>query len=168
MRFAGEAWQAQKDKYGRVTLIPRVFRVGGASGSRARILDTKDLHHPLHCDRWGLVMIEALHAAAVFMVSNLTRRDPRSPHRHPWKWCLFVISDIIISRIPVPTTKSGAVIILVNRLGDAIVSRSLVLAIQSKIKASEQFLVLGDYSWQVLRDNLYLQIPTKFIDEERF
>jgi hypothetical protein len=113
-------------------------------------------------------MIEALRTAADFMKNNLTRRDPRSPDRHPWKWCLFVMCDILISRIPVPWPKSGVVIILVNRLGDAIVARSLVLAIQSKIKWNDPFLVLGDHSWQVLRDNVYSQIPTRFIDEKRF
>lgn len=113
-------------------------------------------------------MIEALRTAAAFMINNLTQRDPRSPHRHPWKWCLFVMCDILISQIPVPRPKSGVVVILVNRLGDAIVGRSLVLAIQSKTKRNEPFLVLGDQSWQVLKDNLYSQIPTRFIDETRF
>jgi hypothetical protein len=113
-------------------------------------------------------MIEALRTAAAFMMNNLTRRDPRSPHRHPWKWCLFVMCDILLSHIPVPWPKSGVVIILVNRLGDAIVGRSLVLAIQSKIKQNEPFLVLVDQSWQVLKDNLYSQIPTRFIDEKHF
>lgn len=113
-------------------------------------------------------MIEALRAAAAFMMNNLTRRDPRSLHRHPWRWSLFVMCDILISRIPVPWPKSGVVIILVNRLGDAIVGRSLVLTIQSKIKRGEPFLVLGDHSWKVLKDNLYSEIPTRFIDEKRF
>jgi Glycosyltransferase family 9 (heptosyltransferase) len=78
------------------------------------------------------------------------------------------LCDISISRIPVPRPKSGVVIILVNRLGDAIVGRSLVLSIQSKSKQNEPFLVLGDHSWQVLKNNLYSQIPTRFIDEKRF
>ena len=113
-------------------------------------------------------MIDALRTAATFMIYNLTRRDPRSRYRHPWKWCLFVMCDILISHIPVPWPKSGVVIILVNRLGDAIVGRSPVLAIQSQVKSNEPFLVLGDYSWQVLKDNVYSQIPTRFIDEKRF
>jgi hypothetical protein len=113
-------------------------------------------------------MIEALRAAGKFIANNLTRRDPRSPRRHPWKWCLFVICDVFIARIPVPRPKSGVVVILVNRLGDAIVGRPLVLAIQSHVKHGEPFLVLGDNSWRVLKDNLYAEIPTRFIDEERF
>lgn len=113
-------------------------------------------------------MFEAIRTATTFSIKNLIDRDPRSLSRHPWKWCLFVIFDILISRIPIQRPKSGVVIILVNRLGDAIVGRSLVLAIQSRVNKNEPFLVVGDKNWEVLKDNIYKEIPTKFIDEKRF
>jgi hypothetical protein len=56
----------------------------------------------------------------------------------------------------------------VNRLGDAIVGRSLVLALQSFVAKGQPFLVLGDRSWEVLKDNIYSHIETKYIDEQRF
>jgi ADP-heptose:LPS heptosyltransferase len=59
-------------------------------------------------------------------------------------------------------------VILVNRLGDAIVSRPLILALRSRYRADGPFLVLGDESWRCLADNLYAAIPTTFIDEKRY
>jgi hypothetical protein len=56
----------------------------------------------------------------------------------------------------------------VNRLGDAIVGRSLVLALRSSIAKGQPFLVLGDRSWEGLKDNIYNDIATKYIDERRF
>jgi Glycosyltransferase family 9 (heptosyltransferase) len=111
---------------------------------------------------------EAFRTALKFLMNNLTIRDPRSPSRHPWKWCAFVLSDILIAKLPIPRPKSGVVVILVNRLGDAIVGRSLVLALQSSVAKGQPFLVLGDRSWEVLKDNIYNDIATKYIDEQRF
>src|SRR5215211_722772 len=101
-------------------------------------------------------------------MNNLTIRDPRSPSRHPWKWCVFVLSDILIAKLPIPRPKSGVVVILVNRLGDAIVGRSLVLALRSSVPKGQPFLVLGDRSWEGLKDNIYDDTATKYIDERRF
>jgi|SRR5687767_389311 len=113
-------------------------------------------------------MREAFRTAFKFLMNNLGIRDPRSPSRHPWKWCAFVLSDILIAKFPIPRPKSGVVVILVNRLGDAIVSRSLVLALQSSVAKGQPFMVLGDRSWEVLKDNIYNDLATKYIDERRF
>src|SRR5215471_16215784 len=107
-------------------------------------------------------MLEAFRTALKFLVNNITISDPRSPSRHPWKWCAFVLSDILIAKLPIPRPKSGVVVILVNRLGDAIVGRSLVLSLQSSVAKGQPFLVLGDRSWEVLKDNIYNDIATKY------
>jgi hypothetical protein len=113
-------------------------------------------------------MREAFRTALKFLMNNLVIRDPRSPSRHPWKWCAFVLSDILIAKLPIPRPKSGVVVVLVNRLGDAIVGRSLMLALQSSVAKGQPFMVLGDRSWEVLKDNIYNDIATKYIDERRF
>jgi len=114
-------------------------------------------------------MLEAILAARVVFWKNLTVRDPRSPSRHPWRWCIFVIADILVSKIPISRKKSGVVVILVNRLGDAIVGRPLVLAMKEQlVKNNEPFMVIGDKSWKVLSNNIYDNVPVEFIDEERF
>jgi ADP-heptose:LPS heptosyltransferase len=98
---------------------------------------------------------------------NLVRRDPRSPGRHPWRWCLFVLVDIVIRAIPVRGPRAGTLVVLVNSLGDAIVSRPLVRELHRRYR-DQPFLVLGDESWRCLADNLYADIPTSFIDERRY
>jgi hypothetical protein len=101
-----------------------------------------------------------------FAVLNVINPDHRSPHRHPWRWCVFVLFDIIINAMPFKGQRSGTLVVLVNRLGDAIVSQPLVRQLQSHYDGP--FLVLGDESWRCLSDNLYAEIPTSFIDEGRY
>jgi len=114
-------------------------------------------------------MLEAIRAGFVLFIKNLTIRDPRSLSRHPWRWCLFVMVDILISRIPISRPKSGVAVVLVNRLGDAVVAKPLVIEIRSSLKKqNEPFLVLGDKSWEVLKENVYKDVPTRFIDGKRF
>lgn len=116
-----------------------------------------------------MVIGDVFRAIVSFFVKNWTIRDPRSPHRHNWRWCFFVAMDIVVSQIPIRCPKSGVIVILVNRLGDAIVSQSLVQAIRSHHqKEGESFLIIGDRSWEVLKNNLYKDIEIKFINERRF
>lgn len=81
---------------------------------------------------------------------------------------MFVLVDIAIRAIPMKGQRSGTLVVLVNRLGDAIVSRPLVQLLQSYYAGQGPFLVLGDESWCCLSDNLYAEIPTSFINERRY
>jgi hypothetical protein len=104
---------------------------------------------------------------AVLNIINRSRISPRQP-RHPWRWCAFVLTDALIRALPVKGARSGTLVVLVNRLGDAIVSGPLVRQLQSRYAGEGPFLVLGDESWQCLSDNLYADIPTWFIDGARY
>jgi hypothetical protein len=115
------------------------------------------------------MLLEALWSAGHFFLKNVTVRDQRSPSRHHWRWCLFVVADVIVARFPMWRPKSGMAVILVNRLGDAIASHSMIRALHARCREiGEPFLVLGDRSWEVLGDTLYSGIEVKFIDERRF
>jgi hypothetical protein len=113
-------------------------------------------------------MFDAILAPARFAVRNIASRDPRAPRRHPWRWCVFAFFDVAIRAMPVRGQRSGTLVVLVNRLGDAIVSRPLVESLRSHYGGDGPFLVLGDESWRCLSDNLYADIPTEFIDEGRY
>jgi hypothetical protein len=114
-------------------------------------------------------MREAFKTAAHFFAMNLREKGPRATRRHNWRWCLFVAMDILVNRFPSFHHKSGTIIILVNRLGEALVSKPLVEALYDDHKTNEEpFLVLGDESWRVLGDTLYKNITTRFIRERSF
>ncbi|MFI0482815.1 glycosyltransferase family 9 protein [Actinomadura sp. 9N215] len=101
-----------------------------------------------------------------FAALNLVYRDQRAPRRHPWRWCVFVLADILVRALPFRGERSGTLVVLVNRLGDAVVSLPLVRQLRSHYDGP--FLVLGDASWRCLSGNLYADIPTVFIDEGRY
>nr|WP_062339433.1 glycosyltransferase family 9 protein [Herbidospora sakaeratensis] len=103
-----------------------------------------------------------------FALLNIIKRDHRAPSRHPWRWCVFVLVDALIRAMPVRGRRAGTLVVLVNRLGDAIVSLPLVRELQAHYGSQGPFLVLGDESWRCLSDNLYADIPTFFIDEGRY
>jgi ADP-heptose:LPS heptosyltransferase len=113
-------------------------------------------------------MLDQIVAPLKFVVHNIINRDPRSPRRHPWRWCVFVLFDIAIRAMPIKGQRSGTLVVLVNRLGDAIVSRPLVQLLQSYYGDQGRFLVLGDENWRCLSDNLYADIPTSFINESQY
>lgn len=102
-----------------------------------------------------------------FAVLNLVNRRRASP-RHPWRWCAFVLVDALMRAFPARGPQSGTLVVLVNRLGDAIVSRPLVRELQVRFAGEGPFLVVGDESWRCLSDNLYADIPTSYIDENRY
>ncbi len=113
-------------------------------------------------------MLDQIVTPLRFAVHNLINRDRRSSRRHPWRWCAFILFDTAIRAIPIRGQRSGTLVVLVNRLGDAIVSRPLVQVLQAYYAGQGPFLVLGDESWHCLSDNLYAGIPTSFIDEKRY
>jgi hypothetical protein len=121
--------------------------------------------------RRGVLVWAGLCAALSFCANNLWRRDARAPCRHPWKWVLFVLIDHLIlagSQCRSPQ-RSGVLVILVNRLGDAIVAKPLIAALQAhSLSKGDRFMVVGSQKWAALRTNLYANTPCMFIDEEAF
>ncbi len=114
------------------------------------------------------MMWSALTIAARFLWLNATVRDPRAERRHNWRWVLFVFVDGLLFRYAGRKAgRAGTLVVLVNRLGDAIVSKPLIEAIRRDFE-TEPLTVLGDRSWQVLADTVYEGTTTHFIDERRF
>jgi ADP-heptose:LPS heptosyltransferase len=115
-------------------------------------------------------MWSAIRDAVRFFWMNATVRDPRATRRHNWRWVLFVFIDsLLVHQFRRRAARDGTLVVLVNRLGDAIVSKQLVDALRLRFESTgERFTVLGDRSWEVLADNIYGDTETHFIDERRF
>jgi ADP-heptose:LPS heptosyltransferase len=77
-----------------------------------------------------------------------------------------LIADWIIKNIPNFKKKEGVGIILVNRLGDALVSIPVINFLASKYNQNIE--IIGDKTWEVLKDNIYKNHSTKFIDERKY
>lgn len=64
----------------------------------------------------------------------------------------------------------NTVLVLVNRLGDAIISRDFAEGVKKAVEqeGAGNLILIGDTSWEVLQDNLYSSFSIMFIDELKF
>lgn len=116
-------------------------------------------------------MLKAFRAAARFFRKNLFNLDPRSTNgRHPWRWVVFVFVDTLIAMLPFRAKgRGGTVVVLVNRLGDAVVGKPLIDALErDALSTGEPFVVLAGKNWSCLSDNVYVKTKCHFIDEDLF
>jgi len=65
---------------------------------------------------------------------------------------------------------SNTALVLVNRLGDAIISRDFAESARKAVQkeGSGNLILIGDTSWEVLQENLYSGFTIIFIDEFKF
>jgi hypothetical protein len=102
---------------------------------------------------------------------NAKARNSDGSFRHPWRWVLFIFIDELISTTKKrkPAERDGTLVVLMSRLGDAIMSRPLVLALHRLFGGSgHRFTVLGERNWAVLGPTLYADVETHFVDARRF
>lgn len=81
-------------------------------------------------------------------------------------WLLLLIIDMVLARLPSFKKKRGLGIILVNRLGDAVLALPTLKVLQERY--GEDIEIIGDTSWKVLKDNLYQEFTIHFIQEKKY
>lgn len=126
------------------------------------------IHH--FFSRLLLAVTSAIINSVRFLKLNATVKDNRATRRHNWRWVLFILIDTLLAhRFHSTRPTNGTLVVLVNRLGDAIVSKPLINGLRNLFETpSDRFTVLGDLSWKVLSDNIYKDTDTFFIDERAF
>lgn len=94
-----------------------------------------------------------------------SRQERQKPIAYLY-WLFLLIVDTILARIPTSKKKKGVGIILVNRLGDAVLALPTLRVLQQKY--GEGLEIIGDTSWKVLEDNLYHDFNIYFIEERKY
>ena len=115
------------------------------------------------------ILIWLLKGLLLFTRRNWLESNPHKAKPHSMKWLAFLAIDAFVASLPVRKKRRGLCVILVNRLGDAIVSRQLITALSQTLgyRLSETT-VIGDFSWKILERNVYRDIRVYFIDEYKF
>lgn len=93
------------------------------------------------------------------------RKEPQPPISSLY-WLILLIVDTLLSRFSSFKKKKGVGIILVNRLGDAVLALPTLKVLQEKY--GEDIEIIGDNSWKVLKDNLYQEFTIHFIQEKKY
>lgn len=93
------------------------------------------------------------------------KKEPQPPISS-FYWLLLLIIDMVLARIPSFKKKKGLGIILVNRLGDAVLALPTLKVLQERY--GEDIEIIGDNSWKVLKDNLYHEFTIHFIQEKEY
>lgn len=115
-------------------------------------------------------LVDDLFYAVAFFWCNTFGCASEAPQRHPYRWCLFIVVDSLIRVIARFNSGSNTALVLVNRLGDAIISRDFANSLHKKVQkdSAGKLILIGDTSWEVLQDNLFADYSILFIDELKF
>ncbi len=94
------------------------------------------------------------------------RKKEPQPSISSLYWLLLLMIDVALARLPAFKEKKGLGIILVNRLGDAVLALPTLKVLQERY--GEDIEIIGDNSWKVLEDNLYHEFNIHFIQEKKY
>lgn len=94
------------------------------------------------------------------------RKQESKPPTSSLYWLFLLLVDAILARLPSFKKKKGLGIILVNRLGDAVLALPTLKVLQERY--GEDIEIIGDNSWKALKDNLYHEFTIHFIQEKQY